>query len=203
MAADVRSQLSPGNAGKHWRTPTKPYLGAVTPPTYGTTPRFGCWRWRTKRALALAFRPARRSYRFADFALRAHREYLATGESRLPHIPSSLCLMVSPSEVCVLPKTRTAQVGCTLRTMSHHLALLPPQSRVVARWHTSLSLRSRRAISGSCSFRIRSACRRAPLSPGSELGRARRLASPSGMSGYAESVRGRASSMNSRLSSGG
>jgi hypothetical protein len=48
--------------------------------------------------------------------------------------------MVPPSEVCVLPKTRTAQVGCTLRTMSHHLALLPPQSRVVARWHTSLSL---------------------------------------------------------------
>jgi len=79
------------------------------------------------------------SYPFADFALRAHREYLATGARPLPHIPSSLCVLVPSSEASVLPKTRTAQVGCTLRTMSHHLALLPPQSHVVARWHMSVS----------------------------------------------------------------
>lgn len=34
----------------------------------------------------------------------------------------------------VLPKTRTSTIGCTLRSMTHHLALLPPSSDVEARW---------------------------------------------------------------------
>jgi hypothetical protein len=105
------------------------------------------WKDAAMELLALAdeacagigFTPPAGSYAFADYAIEAHRQYLATGVSGLPHIPSSLCIMVPPSEACVLPKTRTAQVGCTLRTLSHNLALLPPRSRVVARWQTSLS----------------------------------------------------------------
>lgn len=38
--------------------------------------------------------------------------------------------------VCVLPKARTSAVGCTLRSLSHHLALLPPRGIARGRWHT-------------------------------------------------------------------
>lgn len=55
-------------------------------------------------------------------------------ELKLPHLTTSLCQMVPRSEVCVQPKTRTAIVGCTLRSLSHHLALLPPASQVETRW---------------------------------------------------------------------
>jgi hypothetical protein len=36
--------------------------------------------------------------------------------------------------VCVLPKSRTTAVGCTLRSLTHHLALLPPQGIARGRW---------------------------------------------------------------------
>jgi hypothetical protein len=36
--------------------------------------------------------------------------------------------------VCVLPKARTTAVGFTLRSLSHHLALVPPQGVVQGRW---------------------------------------------------------------------
>src|SRR5262249_32739308 len=50
----------------------------------------------------------------------------------LPHLPHSLCMQVPPGEACVQPKSRTPQVGCTLRSLSHHLALLPPMGGEVA-----------------------------------------------------------------------
>lgn len=37
-------------------------------------------------------------------------------------------------QVCVLPKSRTPRVGCTLRSLSHHLALLPPRGLARAYW---------------------------------------------------------------------
>jgi hypothetical protein len=40
-----------------------------------------------------------------------------------------------PNVACVLPKCRTTPVGCTLRSLSHHLALLPPQGITRARWY--------------------------------------------------------------------
>lgn len=42
-----------------------------------------------------------------------------------------------PSIVCVQPKSRTPAVGCTMRSLSHHLALLPGQGSVRASWVTS------------------------------------------------------------------
>lgn len=36
--------------------------------------------------------------------------------------------------VCVLPKSRTPGVGCTIRSLSHHLALLPSRSLARAHW---------------------------------------------------------------------
>ncbi len=37
--------------------------------------------------------------------------------------------------VCVQPKGRTTPVGCTMRSLSHHLALLPPQGVARADWY--------------------------------------------------------------------
>ncbi len=42
--------------------------------------------------------------------------------------------MVPSSEVCVQPKVRTSQVGCTVRSLSHHLALLPAKGEITTRW---------------------------------------------------------------------
>ncbi len=36
--------------------------------------------------------------------------------------------------LCVQAKSRTPSVGCTLRSLTHHLALLPPRGQVRARW---------------------------------------------------------------------
>ena len=43
--------------------------------------------------------------------------------------------------LCVLPKARTAAVGCTLRSLSHHLALLPPRGIASAKWVPSYLIR--------------------------------------------------------------
>ncbi|MYM96403.1 hypothetical protein [Duganella vulcania] len=55
-------------------------------------------------------------------------------EFRLPHWPSSLCGIVSPNHVIVLPKSITTTKGCTIRSLSHHLALLPCQTMLEPSW---------------------------------------------------------------------
>jgi hypothetical protein len=52
----------------------------------------------------------------------------------LPHLPHSLCVMVSPDSAVVLPKSINSAVGCTIRSLSHYLALLPPSSVLNASW---------------------------------------------------------------------
>jgi len=52
----------------------------------------------------------------------------------LPYLPSSLCMMVPEEEVCVQPKTLTPQVGCTLQSLSHNLALLPSVKEITTNW---------------------------------------------------------------------
>lgn len=49
-------------------------------------------------------------------------------------LTSSLTWMADPSEVVVQPKSRTPQVGCTLRSLSHHLSLLPTAREVKTQW---------------------------------------------------------------------
>lgn len=49
-------------------------------------------------------------------------------------IPHSIAHLVPPDVACVLPKALTPEVGCTLRSLSHNLALLPSQGVVKARW---------------------------------------------------------------------
>ena len=57
------------------------------------------------------------------------------GGEVLPYLPHSLCMRVPPEIVCVQPKCSTPAVGCTLRSMTHHLALLPPIGNVTTHWY--------------------------------------------------------------------
>ena len=56
------------------------------------------------------------------------------GGDLLPYLPHSLCMRVPPAIACVQPKTSTPAVGCTLRSMTHHIALLPSIANVSTRW---------------------------------------------------------------------
>ena len=47
---------------------------------------------------------------------------------------STICFAVDPDVACVQPKSRTPSVGCTLRTFTHNLSLLPPRGVVRATW---------------------------------------------------------------------
>lgn len=52
---------------------------------------------------------------------------------RIQRAPATVST-ADPSVLCVQPKSRTPSVGCTMRSLSHHLALLPGQGAVRARW---------------------------------------------------------------------
>ncbi|MBV8535320.1 MAG: hypothetical protein JO128_07000 [Alphaproteobacteria bacterium] len=69
-------------------------------------------------------------------ALVEHAEAGRAGKPplELPYIPQSLCKMIPDQILCVQPKTNTPRVGCTVRSFSHHLALLPPVGTVAANW---------------------------------------------------------------------
>ena len=70
-------------------------------------------------------------------SLRGHNEPSQGGggkERELPFITTVTSELIDSSIGAVLPKTRTSPTGCTLRSLSHHLALLPPSGTVEARW---------------------------------------------------------------------
>jgi hypothetical protein len=56
------------------------------------------------------------------------------GGDLLPYLPHSLCVRVPPVIACVQPKTSTPVVGCTLRSLTHNLALLPSIANVSTHW---------------------------------------------------------------------
>ncbi len=62
---------------------------------------------------------------------------LAVGGDVLPNLPFSLCIRVPPAIACVQPKTSTPAVGYTLRSLTHHLALLPSIATVKTAWHVA------------------------------------------------------------------
>jgi hypothetical protein len=49
----------------------------------------------------------------------------------------SICRRIHPSRACVLPKEHTPSIGMTLRSLTHHIALIPP-APVVARWRPAV-----------------------------------------------------------------
>jgi hypothetical protein len=56
------------------------------------------------------------------------------GGDVLPHLPVSLCIHVPRGLLCVQPKATTPSVGCTLRSLTHNLALLPSVGNVRTSW---------------------------------------------------------------------
>jgi hypothetical protein len=68
-----------------------------------------------------------------DYLFSQHVSLALTNTADLK-IPLSLCKAVPTSEVCVQPKTRTPQIGCTLRSLTHNLALLPAQGEIQTKW---------------------------------------------------------------------
>ena len=56
------------------------------------------------------------------------------GGDVLPHLPVSLCIHVPRGLLCVQPKATTPAVGCTLRSLTHNLALLPSVKHVRTSW---------------------------------------------------------------------
>lgn len=73
---------------------------------------------------------------FADFARTSllSEDPPSPSAMILPNTPFSLCSLVPSDRAIVLPKSLTATVGCTVRSLSHHLALLPGQTQLLPSW---------------------------------------------------------------------
>ncbi|WP_143239447.1 hypothetical protein [Agrobacterium rosae] len=71
------------------------------------------------------------------FIERPIREALKVGSHSDAQLRPFTMSAADPDHVCVLPKSRTARMGCTLRSLSHNLSLLP--ERGVARAYWSLA----------------------------------------------------------------
>ncbi len=66
----------------------------------------------------------------------------------LPYLPNSLARAVPPDRACVLPKALTPSVGCTLRSVTHNLALLPGKGQVGAEWRLTRSWSAGKDLGG-------------------------------------------------------
>ena len=66
---------------------------------------------------------------FVWYELMAH----GRGEPALA-LPHSIALLVPNEVACVLPKSLTPNVGCTLRSLTHHVAILPGKGVVKPEW---------------------------------------------------------------------
>jgi hypothetical protein len=62
------------------------------------------------------------------------------------NLPFSIAAMIDPDVACVLPKASTPDVGCTLRSLTHHLALLPGKGNVTVEWRFGYSPKGRRNL---------------------------------------------------------
>jgi len=59
-------------------------------------------------------------------------------------VPSSLCEVIPADRAVVLPKSMTTATGCTLRSLSHNLALLPATGIVSSEWTIAGDSRERK-----------------------------------------------------------
>lgn len=142
-------------AGKHWRTdgntPTpvcdawSRLLEGESEPVCSGSGRGAEWKLAALELMAMAdeacrdvgFVPARgSSNETAKIALHAIAN-AQSGRDDTLHMPVSLCRAVPPDVACVLPKALTPEVGCTLRSLSLNLALLPSVGQVGAEWFIS------------------------------------------------------------------
>lgn len=86
-------------------------------------------------ATGVGFRPEDPTDYFPTLLYDEHVKVISGRKSKiLPYLPSSLCSAVPIDSACVQPKTMVPDVGCTLRSLSHNLALLPPKNIVDTSW---------------------------------------------------------------------
>jgi hypothetical protein len=73
---------------------------------------------------------------FSEHASMPERQEKTTGGKRTTGVFKDISTLsvARRSILNVLPKVRTPAVGCTLRSLSHHLALLPPEGVARGRW---------------------------------------------------------------------
>ncbi|AKF04359.1 hypothetical protein [Sandaracinus amylolyticus] len=73
-----------------------------------------------------------------SFVLEEHLRFVsrtaAASVGAIPDVRVSLCIAVPHDRACVQPKSRAAQVGCAMRALSHHVALLPAKHEIETRW---------------------------------------------------------------------
>lgn len=74
----------------------------------------------------------------------------ANSANELPYGRTSMCVRVPPDQAIVLPKSITSSVGCTIRSLSHYLALLPPVSVLEPEWILSSINQVRSSTSSEC-----------------------------------------------------
>lgn len=103
-----------------------------TKPAYGGFRRGGFWSShvayflsdkREDPAVELFFEALCKKNNIKNF------EYLEWGRRNINTLSAA-----NRDEVCILPKLRTPQVGCTIRSLSHNLSLLPARGFVRALW---------------------------------------------------------------------
>ena len=93
----------------------------------------------------VGFLPESSEKRVSNVQYAVYNDYLAwskyctvdpdrVGGDILPHLPFSLCIHVPRGLLCVQPKATTPAVGCTLRSLTHNLALLPSVGNVRTSW---------------------------------------------------------------------
>jgi hypothetical protein len=67
--------------------------------------------------------------------------FFPTGRRKIsrapPRHPFTMAWYLDPAILCILPKTRTSSVGCTIRSFSHHLAMVSGIGEVRTRWHVN------------------------------------------------------------------
>lgn len=98
------------------------------------------WKWAALRLLIAADEASSGvGYAPEDAKGVAHfawDELTTTTSEKRTLLPSSLTTdRVPPAVVTVLPKARTPESGCTLRSLTHHLALLPGSGVLRAEWN--------------------------------------------------------------------
>jgi hypothetical protein len=150
----------PGRIKQYWRTLKLARDEPLSPDFLGTTKA-------NRRRLPDQKAPALTDWHKAALALMAISDEAASGVGFMPDLksgytpaslvyfdyrlrksgvskrkplfqfPSSICAQVDRNKVCVQPKSCTPEIGCNLRTLSHHLALLPSKGTVETEWAIS------------------------------------------------------------------
>lgn len=103
-----------------------------------TTPELKAWHHRRERMNFFLWQQVRsfinRERKFNQ-GEQGEQELVQDDDGAILEVPTiTLCCLVAISEACVQPKATLPKAGCSIRSLSHHLALLPPFTEVKSNW---------------------------------------------------------------------